>query len=190
MLSYSWAKNKPLVIELGKRLREFGYDVWRDEEGSSLLPPMSGDIVEAMAEAIQYSYMVIIFVSPQYKQSANCRAEAKYARSRSQTHGLRLAYVMVDEQYTTVSAQAVDGWLGFMLGTELWYPLWKPEQLDATTKGLCDLIGDHAKRPFNASITRSKSSMTHRSLSSRGVSVSDISDNSGDDRRLGILHNQ
>jgi hypothetical protein len=41
MLSYSWSANKDLVIAFGKNLREMGYDVWRDEEGSSIMGPMS-----------------------------------------------------------------------------------------------------------------------------------------------------
>lgn len=42
-------------------------------------------------------------------------------------HGLKLLYVMVDDGYTTVSkGRTVDGWLGFMVGGELWYALCRP----------------------------------------------------------------
>jgi hypothetical protein len=57
-----------------------GYDVWRDEEGSSIMLGMSGDIIETTGEAID---AVIIFVSPKYKESTNCRNEAGYARARA-----------------------------------------------------------------------------------------------------------
>jgi hypothetical protein len=97
MLSYSWSANKNLVVKFGKRLQALGYDVWRDEVGSSLVGPMSGDIVESMAAAIQTSYMMIICVSPEYKESANCRQEAKYARARSLSANLQIAYVMMYE---------------------------------------------------------------------------------------------
>jgi hypothetical protein len=39
----------------------------------------------------------------------------------------------------------VDGWLGFMLGSSLWYPLWSPEQVQGTAVELAKMIGDDAK---------------------------------------------
>jgi hypothetical protein len=152
MLSYAWGCNKNHVIALGKKLRELDYDVWRDEEGSSLVHPMSGDIVETMADAIQYAHTVVICVSAQYKDSANCRAEAKYAHARSNQSkdSVKLIYVMMDEHYHTRSSpRQVDGWLGFMVGTELWYPLWDANQVDHTAKALTELFGDNAKLAAN-----------------------------------------
>jgi hypothetical protein len=152
MLSYAWGCNKNHVIALGKKLRELGYDVWRDEEGSSIVHTMSGDIVETMADAIQHAHTVVICVSAQYKDSANCRAEAKYAHARSnQTKdSVKLIYVMMDEQYHTRSSpRQVDGWLGFMVGTEMWYPLWDANQVDRTASALAELIGNNAKLAAN-----------------------------------------
>jgi hypothetical protein len=152
MLSYSWSKNKPHVIALGKKLRGLGYDVWRDEEGSNIFPSMQGDIEDAMAEAIQKSYAMVVFVSQQYKESVNCRAEAKYARAREANGFLKLIYVMVDENYHTRSSpRAVDGWLGFMVGSDLWYPLWQMNQVEQTAKAIADLVGDHAKNNGSSS---------------------------------------
>jgi hypothetical protein len=146
MLSYSWSKNKPHVIALGKKLRDLGYDVWRDEEGSNIFPSMQGDIEDAMAEAIQKSYAMVVFVSQQYKESVNCRAEAKYARAREANGFLKLIYVMVDENYHTRSSpRAVDGWLGFMVGSDLWYPLWQMNQVEQTAGAIADLVGENAK---------------------------------------------
>ena len=42
-LSYAWGQ-KDFVVEFGKALKNKGYEVWRDEEGSALVPPMSGNI--------------------------------------------------------------------------------------------------------------------------------------------------
>jgi hypothetical protein len=156
MLSYSWSASKPLVVSLGNKLKEMGYDIWRDEEGSSILPSMSGDVTDMMAEAIQLSHMMIIFVSPEYKESTNCRSEANYARSRSLSHNLKLVYVMVNEGYHTRSSpRSVDGWLGFMVGSELWYTLWHSNQVESTAKQLESLIGDFGKRSHNASFANS-----------------------------------
>jgi hypothetical protein len=151
MLSYAWGCNKNHVIALGKKLRELGYDVWRDEEGSSIVSGMASgeNIVETLCEAIQYSHTVVICVSVQYKDSANCRAEAKYAHARSiqaDNHQLKLIYVMMDEQYHTRSSpRQVDGWLGFMIGTQTWYPLWNSNQVETTAKSLAKLFADNGK---------------------------------------------
>ena len=44
MMSYAWETNKPLVEQLTKILKQNGIDVWRDEEGSSKIGKMTGDI--------------------------------------------------------------------------------------------------------------------------------------------------
>ena len=89
---------------------------------------------------------MIVCISPQYKESVNCRSEAQYCKVWKKSHGLQLLYVMMDNEYTTVSkTQTVDGWLGFMLGTELWYPLWSAGNVQGTAIELGKLVGDNAK---------------------------------------------
>jgi hypothetical protein len=143
MLSYCWA-DKSRVLLVCKKLRELGYDIWRDEEGSSILGPISGDIISSMSRAVDNSHTVIIFVSPKYKESANCRSEASYAHMRQNTTGLKLIYVMMNESYTTVSKpRSVDGWLGFIVSSSLWYPFWDPEiQYSSLIKALTGMIGN------------------------------------------------
>jgi hypothetical protein len=146
MLSYSWSANKSLVIGFGNKLKEMGYDVWRDEEGSHIMHGMSGDIIETMGEAIEKSYVVIIFVSPEYKESTNCRNEAGYARARAGNSDLKLIYMMMNEQYHTGSRpRKVDGWLGFMIGSDLWYPLWDENKIESAASSVAALIGNNAK---------------------------------------------
>ena len=69
MISYAWGAKKELVMGMAVALRSLGYDVWRDEEGSEIVPSMSGDTDERMAQAIESSHTVIVCVSPQYKVS-------------------------------------------------------------------------------------------------------------------------
>jgi hypothetical protein len=40
ILSYAWGCNKDHVIAMERKLKEKGYDVWRDENGSSIVPAM------------------------------------------------------------------------------------------------------------------------------------------------------
>ena len=50
MISYAWGAKKELAVALGAELRSLGYEVWRDEEGSAIVPSMSGDTDERMAQ--------------------------------------------------------------------------------------------------------------------------------------------
>ena len=68
MASYSWTCKVDHVIRICEILKTgFGLDIWRDETGSSILPPMLGHADERMAEAVDLSDWVIIFVSRSYK---------------------------------------------------------------------------------------------------------------------------
>jgi hypothetical protein len=171
MLSYSWSANKDLVIEFGKKLQEMGYDVWRDEEGSSIMGPisMAGTTLDAMTEAVEKSYMMIIFVSPEYKESTNCRTEGLYGFKRAANSGLKLLYVMMNENYTTESQPvAVNGWLAGMIGAEVWYPLWNTTQLTSTVNAIVLKLGNYGRLTSNIPLTLQSPS----SLKSPGSSLS------------------
>ena len=78
----------------------------------------------------------------------------------------------MDNEYTTVSkTQTVDGWLGFMLGTELWYPLWSTGNVQGTAIELGKLIGDNAKSNGSTSAPASPSKTMIASASSPAVLV-------------------
>jgi hypothetical protein len=80
MLSYSWRFGKEKVVALASALRGAGFDVWRDEEGSSVMHPMGGCADDTMAKAVEKSFLVICCISRHYKESPNCRSEAQYAK--------------------------------------------------------------------------------------------------------------
>jgi hypothetical protein len=99
-----------------------------------------------MAEAIEASYAVIVCVSPQYKESANCQMEAKYCNALHKKKKLNLHYVMMDTDYHTNSDPVcVDGWLAFMIGDALWYPLWDQCYVNTTAAAIGTLLGNNAK---------------------------------------------
>lgn len=150
MISYSWKVGKPLVESLQKSLQSLGLDVWRDETGSKLVSPMQGDVVEKMAEAIEASHTIIVCISRWYKESPNCRAEANYIRQRQPIQNLKIIFLMMENDYTTVSPHPVDGWLGFFVGTELWYPLFQPSNVDGTAGEIAKLISIKGSNPIKA----------------------------------------
>jgi hypothetical protein len=82
MISYSWNIGKDRVVALTASLKAQGYEVWRDEEGSALVPKMGGDVQEKMAEAIEASSHVIVCISQPYKESPNCHLEKNYIVQR------------------------------------------------------------------------------------------------------------
>lgn len=153
MLSYAWSASKVRVAELQRQLMEHGYDVWRDETGSSVLGGMSGNTDEVMAEAIETSAAIIVCVSSPYKESANCRMEGKYASARSKKGKVQLVFVMMDSEYTTVSENSVDGWLAFMVGDSLWYPLWDDNHVHSTGSEIAKVLGNKGKIGASAVMT-------------------------------------
>ncbi|KAJ3126048.1 cytokinesis protein 3 [Nowakowskiella sp. JEL0407] len=72
MLSYCWAQ-KDTVLRIRDALVGRNFTVWLDEN------EMVGDIYEKMQEAIRNSAVIVVCLSSQYEQSANCTREIKYA---------------------------------------------------------------------------------------------------------------
>ena len=98
-----------------------GVETWVDTAGSALVGPMAGSTDEVMAAAVEASSHVVVCVSKDYKLSPNCRQEGSYARQQEKKGKLKIIYVMMQQQYTTVSSpECVDGWLGIMVADKLW----------------------------------------------------------------------
>ena len=149
MMSYCWNKeSKPEHVKaITSYLREtHGFDVWRDEDGSSVCGKMAGATDEKMAEAVSMSHTVVVCVSRPYPDRPNCKQEAEYARSLEKDGKLNMVYVMMQEEFTTVSKpDSVQGWLRMYMGSKLWYPLWDAGQVQSTGDALAGLIGDKGK---------------------------------------------
>jgi hypothetical protein len=106
MASYNWG-HQDTILRLVKALQARGYAVWVDVE------QMKGSTVDAMAEAVEGAQVMLIGVSRAYKESSNCRMEAQYGIQRQKD----MIPLMMQEGYQP------DGWLGMLLGTKLWHPL-------------------------------------------------------------------
>jgi len=66
MLSYNWS-HKDVVRQLNCELKSAGYHTWIDVDR------MTGSTLKAMAEAIEGSAVVLMFISEGYKNSPACR---------------------------------------------------------------------------------------------------------------------
>eukprot|EP00041_Stephanoeca_diplocostata_P039050 m.1582816 g.1582816 ORF g.1582816 m.1582816 type:complete len:650 (+) comp25318_c0_seq40:2335-4284(+) len=129
MISYSWA-NQREVLRIRKALGDRGYRVWIDVE------QMAGSTVDAMAAAVETSRVMLYVVSPEYKESVVCRMEANYA--------LELRRQMIPLKMD--AAYSPKGWLGIMLGTQLWFGfvrsvLSSNEAFEKVMDALCARIG-------------------------------------------------
>jgi hypothetical protein len=160
MLSYcssssSSLTEKELVIDFGKQLKEMGYDVWRDEEGSSLMPSLLPENIDHISHVIDKSYAIIIFLSSEYKENALCRMEGNLAYMKamnsSNSSPPQLIYVMMNEHYTTRShPRQIDGWLTNLITNDsTWYPLWNKDFLDSTLLSIVDELGNNGKVTLN-----------------------------------------
>jgi hypothetical protein len=110
MISYCWAQ-QAAVKELYQCLVDHGFDVWLD------IHEMAKDskdcsVLGAMSTAIDEADAVLVAVSREYRDSANCRLEAEYAHVKKK----RVVFMMMQEDFTTPS-----GWLGMMIGAKLWH---------------------------------------------------------------------
>ena len=107
MMSYNW-DHQDVNLRVVGSLQSRGYLVWIDTE------QMKGSTVDTMALAVEGSAVVLIGVSRAYKESSNCRMEAQYAFQKKKA----IVPLKLTDGYEA------DGWLGLLLGTSLWYPLY------------------------------------------------------------------
>jgi len=104
MISYNWA-SQTLVVQLVQKLKNRGFKIWID------LEQMTGSTLEAMAQAIEQSDVILVGMSEKYRLSANCRIEGEY----SYTLKKPIIPLMMEDNYKPT------GWLGALLGSKLWF---------------------------------------------------------------------
>jgi len=116
MLSYNWGA-QPLVIKCYDLLKSAGYNVWMDIRGG-----MKNNINASMAEGVEGAYLVLVFMTQKYQESANCSRELQYATSRK-------------VPFIPIKAQAYpweqSGWLGLLMSGELWIEILNDADLES-----------------------------------------------------------
>ncbi|UJR26406.1 hypothetical protein I4U23_007738 [Adineta vaga] len=110
MISYSH-KDKHLCKQIYDELIKSGYRVWIDFD------QLHGNVMDAMAQAIERSNKIVICMSEQYRRSNYCRAEAHYAFQRQ----LPIIPILLEKHYKP------DGWLLFLIGQLLYVDFTKYE---------------------------------------------------------------
>ncbi|CAF4268153.1 unnamed protein product, partial [Adineta steineri] len=110
MISYSH-KDEFICKQIYEELTKNGYRVWIDFD------QIHGNVMDAMAQAIERSKTILICMSEQYRRSNYCRAEAHYAFQRE----LKIVPILLQEHYQP------DGWLLFLIGQLLYVDFTKYE---------------------------------------------------------------
>ena len=128
MISYQW-DSQEVLVELKNRLRASGYRVWMD------LKQIGGSTLDAMAKAVENSSVVLVCVSERYKESPNCRAEAKYAFQL----GKEIIPLMMQRNYMP------DGWLGIIVGEKFRHDFQSKHVLEQSVTGLIRELGGRGK---------------------------------------------
>uniref|UniRef100_A0A1I8H3D3 TIR domain-containing protein n=1 Tax=Macrostomum lignano TaxID=282301 RepID=A0A1I8H3D3_9PLAT len=105
MISYQH-ECKATVARIKEALAKAGIRVWIDYERMG-----EGSTLSAMADAVECSYAVLMCMSRKYKDSNNCRVEAEYAWRL----GKKVVPLLLEQKYKPT------GWLGLMLGANLYY---------------------------------------------------------------------
>ncbi|CAF4612636.1 unnamed protein product, partial [Rotaria sp. Silwood1] len=117
MISYSH-EEKVLCKQIYDELINCGYRIWID------FNQMHGNVMDAMAQAIERSHTIIICMSEQYRKSNYCRAEAQYAFRQQR----KIVPVILQKHYKP------DGWLSFLIGSLLYIDFNKYEFPEAMVK--------------------------------------------------------
>ena len=108
LISY-YRTQKEQAKRVANYLQSKNIPIWIDIE------KMEGSVLDKMAEAVEESSVILIFLSSKYKDSQACRTEAEYAYKLKK----EIIYIMAEENYQP------KGWLGAILGNRSWYNPWK-----------------------------------------------------------------
>jgi hypothetical protein len=142
MISYAH-KDMEICKQVYDELIRAGYRIWIDFD------QMHGNVIDAMAQAIERSHAIIICMSEHYQRSNFCRAEAQYAFQRK----LKMVPILLQKQYKP------NGWLSFMVSQLLYVDFTKYEFSKAIEILFKELKLAHL--PDNASIVPLQSKKNH-----------------------------
>ncbi|KAK3103675.1 hypothetical protein FSP39_020930 [Pinctada imbricata] len=141
MISYQWG-NQKLLIRIKECLRRNNIKVWMDVDD------MQGSTLAAMARAVEEASIVLVCFSKKYKDSDNCRAEAEYAFQQKKT----IIPLKMELGYKP------DGWLGFIIGTKLFFDFSGKYPFEHKVEGLVKEIQSKLNRIVPTKVNNTMSS--------------------------------
>ena len=110
LISYNWTQ-KDKAKTISNYLRSKNVLVWIDME------LMEEKASEKVAEAIEESSVILVFLSSKYQDSQVCKREIEYAVKEQKD----IIWILAEENYKP------NGWLGMLIGNKSSYNPWKNE---------------------------------------------------------------
>ncbi len=119
MFSYSW-KQKGRVRHI--------YDIIEDDFPHIPkwidINQMQGNIIEAMGDAVENSFLIIIFLSKDYKNSKNCKTESELIIGKQKKYLL----VLIEQDYPFLENDEHENWLSKMFKNQFYIDLTDMDQ--------------------------------------------------------------
>lgn len=114
MFSYSW-KQKGRVRHIYDIITNNYPDIltWID------INQMQGNMLEAMGDAVENSFLVLVFLSKDYKNSKNCKTEAELIIGKQKKYIL----ILLDNDYPFLEDNETSNWLSKMFKNQYYIDL-------------------------------------------------------------------
>ncbi|CAK8687371.1 unnamed protein product [Clavelina lepadiformis] len=137
MISYNWNDSKDLAHKISDKLSTAGYKVWIDKN------EMRGNKYDKMYEAVDNAYLVLMFLSENYKLSENCKREGNLAADKRK----RIIPIITQDNYK------MEGWTALLVSGKLYYDFSKQsfqDNFDKLIKEIDPPDVTHPKQPIQA----------------------------------------
>tara|TARA_B100000780_G_C21076133_1_gene433206 strand:+ start:151 stop:969 length:819 start_codon:yes stop_codon:yes gene_type:complete len=178
MFSYSW-KQKHDVRHIYDILCNEYEDIpkWIDTEG------MSGNILETMHNAVDDAFLVIIFISKDYKNSKNCKIESELIIGKQKN----FIIVLTESGFPFLEEDEQDNWVQKMYKDQFYIDLSQGMEQEKIDK-LINLTGEKINNYYGFNLTSKKPSfMRKRSLSTFSLSSNKSTSFSNNNKRTSPL---
>ncbi|CAK8687334.1 unnamed protein product [Clavelina lepadiformis] len=156
MISYNWNDSKDLAHKISDELSAAGYKVWIDKD------EIRGDIYDRMYEAVDNAYLVLMFLSENYKLSKNCGREGKLAADK----GKRIIPIITQDNYK------MEGWTALLVSGKLYYDFSK-ESFENNFEKLIQEI-DHLNEQQQITKCLEANKADHRKLGKREEAIGKV----------------
>ncbi|CAK8687232.1 unnamed protein product [Clavelina lepadiformis] len=143
MISYNWNDSKDLAHKISDELSAAGYKVWIDKN------EMRGDIYDKMYEAVDNAYLVLMFLSENYKLSENCKREGKLAADKRK----RIIPIITHDNYK------MDGWTALLVSAKLYYDFSKESFEDNFDKLIQEIDHPNEQQQFTNGLETNKAGL-------------------------------
>jgi len=134
MFSYSWSQQDKVKSIYNKVKQELYYSkLWIDFE------KMKGNILQTMNDAIENSYLILVFLSSNYKKSKNCKIESELIIGKQK----KFILIKLEKNYPYTSRNELeeDNWLAKLYKDQFYIDL-SEMNLDNLNRLIKDIQSD------------------------------------------------